>query len=117
LTLLLPQQSTLHLTCLHYLQETCEPSEDVFATMKFGQAVLASLTSLVALSAASSSNVSVPFFLELEQLARLVDVTYCVGTPALGIQKPFSCPSRCGEFDNIELIQVCPCLGAAKTTS
>lgn len=47
-------------------------------------------------------------FWELEELARIVDISYCVGTAGLGIQKPFSCASRCGDkdFETFELVTV-----------
>jgi hypothetical protein len=47
-------------------------------------------------------------FRELEQLARLVDIAYCVGTAGLGIQKPFTCISRCADrdFEDFELVTV-----------
>ncbi|KAL8414637.1 hypothetical protein RB594_005737 [Gaeumannomyces avenae] len=41
-------------------------------------------------------------FSDLERLARLVDITYCVGTT--GISPPFSCASRCGEFPGVQLV-------------
>jgi hypothetical protein len=49
-------------------------------------------------------------FWELEELARIVDIAYCVGTAGLGIQKPFSCASRCGDrdFETFELVKVRP---------
>ena len=47
------------------------------------------------------SGVSVPFFASLERMARLVDITYCVGTT--GVTKPFSCVSRCKEFPSLRL--------------
>ncbi|KAJ5818312.1 Lipase class 3 [Penicillium riverlandense] len=40
-------------------------------------------------------------FNSLEELSRLVDISYCVSTT--GIQKPFQCLSRCVEFPNLEL--------------
>ncbi|KZF24675.1 alpha/beta-hydrolase [Xylona heveae TC161] len=47
-------------------------------------------------------NVSIELFMELEELARIVDISYCVGST--GIQKPFACVSRCSEFDGFELV-------------
>ncbi|KAI7246360.1 extracellular lipase [Hortaea werneckii] len=44
--------------------------------------------------------VSAPLFSELEELARIVDVTYC--SPA--IAKPFTCLSRCKNFPHFELV-------------
>jgi len=46
--------------------------------------------------------VSANVFESLEELARIVDISYCVGTS--GIQKPFQCLSRCKEFEGFELI-------------
>jgi hypothetical protein len=47
-------------------------------------------------------------FWELEELARIVDISYCVGTAGLGIQKPFQCASRCADrdFETFELVTV-----------
>ncbi|KAG8165404.1 hypothetical protein KVR01_005679 [Diaporthe batatas] len=50
---------------------------------------------------AGASSVSTGFFASLERLARLVDITYCVGTT--GISPPFSCASRCNEFPELRL--------------
>ncbi len=47
-------------------------------------------------------NVSRKLFYELEELARMVDISYCVGTT--GIHKPFLCASRCQEFPGFELV-------------
>ncbi|CBX90406.1 hypothetical protein LEMA_P065320.1 [Plenodomus lingam JN3] len=54
----------------------------------------------------NTSLISQDLFWELEQLARIVDISYCVGTAGLGIQKPFSCASRCADrdFDSFELV-------------
>lgn len=57
-----------------------------------------------AVSVAGSANVSIDLFAELEELARIVDISYCVGTT--GIQKPFQCLGRCGEFEGFELVDV-----------
>lgn len=46
--------------------------------------------------------VSANVFESLEELARVVDISYCVGNS--GIQKPFQCLSRCKEFEGFELI-------------
>lgn len=48
--------------------------------------------------------ISKPLFDELEELSRIVDISYCVGSPAPGIQRPFECPSRCKEFEGFELV-------------
>lgn len=47
--------------------------------------------------------VSAPFFASLERSARLVDITYCVGTT--GISPPFSCASRCRDFPSLRLVR------------
>lgn len=46
--------------------------------------------------------VSAKVFESLEELARLVDISYCVGNS--GIQEPFQCLSRCKEFQGFELV-------------
>ncbi|TKA21677.1 hypothetical protein B0A50_08766 [Salinomyces thailandicus] len=51
-----------------------------------------------------SRPVSAALFAELEELARVVDITYCVGLGSLGISKPFTCLSRCTDFPLFELI-------------
>lgn len=52
--------------------------------------------------------ISQKLFWELEELARIVDISYCVGTAGLGIQKPFQCASHCSdrEFETFELVTV-----------
>lgn len=44
---------------------------------------------------AEGRNITVALFTELEELARIVDIAYCVGMTSLGINKPFQCLSRC----------------------
>jgi hypothetical protein len=51
--------------------------------------------------------VSTALYVELEELARVVDITYCVGAVGLGVHKPFECPNRCSDFENFELVTVC----------
>ncbi|KAI9650112.1 hypothetical protein NHQ30_000125 [Ciborinia camelliae] len=58
--------------------------------------------------------ISLPLFHSLEELARLVDISYCVGTS--GIAKPFKCASRCDEFPGYELIDTFN-TGVAKSDS
>lgn len=52
----------------------------------------------------ASRNVTLKLFAELEELARIVDISYCVGTT--GIYKPFVCASRCQDFKGFELVTV-----------
>jgi hypothetical protein len=49
-----------------------------------------------------NANITIELFAELEELSRIVDISYCVGTT--GISKPFECASRCDEFPNFELV-------------
>ncbi|KIW98563.1 uncharacterized protein Z519_00224 [Cladophialophora bantiana CBS 173.52] len=51
---------------------------------------------------ASDKEISQQTFESLEELARIVDISYCVGTT--GIQKPFKCLSRCSDFEGFELV-------------
>lgn len=60
------------------------------------------------LTADESGNISVKLFMELEELARLVDISYCVGNT--GVWKPFRCASRCDDFSGYELVDVRPVL-------
>ena len=54
----------------------------------------------------NDTSISTRLFAELEELARIVDISYCVGLTGLGIQKPFQCVSRCAEFEDFELVTV-----------
>lgn len=60
------------------------------------------------LSVATAQNkyehVSTELFNSLEELSRIVDISYCVGTT--GVQQPFQCLSRCIEFPDLELVTV-----------
>ncbi|EAQ93337.1 hypothetical protein CHGG_01572 [Chaetomium globosum CBS 148.51] len=47
----------------------------------------------------TASGITPPLFASLERAARLVDITYCVGTT--GISPPFSCVSRCRDFPSL----------------
>ena len=55
---------------------------------------------------AQNQNISVELFNDLEELSRIVDISYCVGSTGLGIQKPFLCASRCQDFPDFELVDV-----------
>ncbi|KAF3912088.1 Lipase [Orbilia brochopaga] len=49
--------------------------------------------------------ISPELFVEFEELSRIVDITYCIGTPSPGISEPFICPSHCAAFPSFQLIQ------------
>lgn len=51
----------------------------------------------------SHHDISAKLFADLEELSRIVDISYCVGLTGIGIQKPFQCASRCHEFPGFEL--------------
>ncbi|KAF9886198.1 hypothetical protein FE257_011921 [Aspergillus nanangensis] len=53
-------------------------------------------------SQSSNRLISREAFNSLEELARIVDVSYCVG--GTGVQTPFECLSHCSEFEGFELI-------------
>ncbi|GAB7353275.1 hypothetical protein MBLNU459_g3780t1 [Dothideomycetes sp. NU459] len=55
--------------------------------------------------AALDTSVSAELFADLEELARVVDISYCVGLTGAGIQKPFTCLSRCADFPDFELVK------------
>jgi hypothetical protein len=65
---------------------------------------LTAISALPALAVPGPLNISRSLFESLEELARIVDISYCVGTS--GIQKPFQCLSRCKEFEGFELVTV-----------
>ncbi|KAF8472772.1 Alpha/Beta hydrolase protein [Kalaharituber pfeilii] len=48
-------------------------------------------------------NISEALFNELEELSRIVDISYCVGYS--GIKQPFKCLSRCEEFPSFQLVE------------
>ena len=54
----------------------------------------------------SNTNVTQELFNDLEELSRIVDISYCVGTTGLGITEPFECASRCSDpgFESFELV-------------
>ncbi|KAK6343939.1 hypothetical protein TWF696_007592 [Orbilia brochopaga] len=49
--------------------------------------------------------ISPELYAEFEELSRIVDITYCIGTPSPGIQDPFICPSHCAAFPSFQLIK------------
>ncbi len=51
-------------------------------------------------------SISAELFVDLEELSRIVDISYCVGATGTGIQKPFLCASRCRDFAHFELVTV-----------
>ncbi|KAJ5385318.1 hypothetical protein N7517_003229 [Penicillium concentricum] len=51
---------------------------------------------------AQTKHVATDLFNSLEELSRIVDISYCVGTT--GVQQPFQCLSRCIEFPDLELV-------------
>ena len=53
-----------------------------------------------------SGQISQTLFDELQELARLVDVSYCVGST--GLREPFDCLNHCKEFGGFELVTVSP---------
>ncbi|KAM3414803.1 hypothetical protein BST61_g9952 [Cercospora zeina] len=53
---------------------------------------------------ADHRRVSPDLFRELEELSRIVDISYCVGSTSWGISKPFTCLSRCSDFPDFELV-------------
>jgi pimeloyl-ACP methyl ester carboxylesterase len=54
--------------------------------------------------ATPNHNISRDLFDDLEELSRIVDISYCVGVTGTGIQKPFLCASRCQDFPHFELV-------------
>ncbi|KAE8389978.1 Alpha/Beta hydrolase protein [Aspergillus alliaceus] len=50
----------------------------------------------------TDNTISRKAFASLEELSRIVDISYCVGST--GVKKPFECMSRCDDFPGFELI-------------
>ncbi|KAL1304598.1 hypothetical protein AAFC00_003567 [Neodothiora populina] len=69
------------------------------------QVVSSSQIPLVKQHVPTSRAVSPHLFSELEELARVVDITYCVGLGNTGISKPFTCLGRCSDFPDFELVK------------
>ncbi|KAL7266824.1 hypothetical protein RUND412_010612 [Rhizina undulata] len=49
--------------------------------------------------------ISEELFAEFEELAKVVDIAYCVGSLNTGVEKPFKCLSFCRHFPSFELVQ------------
>lgn len=69
-----------------------------------GLAFLFTCLGHLALAQNGTRRISNPLFDSLEELSRLVDIAYCVGTT--GVQEPFQCLSHCAEFPDLELVTV-----------
>ncbi|MCJ1441782.1 MAG: hypothetical protein MMC23_002274 [Stictis urceolatum] len=54
-------------------------------------------------AAQTNRTISSKLFFELEELSRLVAISYCVGYQ--GIYKPFECLSHCADFERFELVK------------
>lgn len=76
----------------------------LFLFISISRHVLAAATAKSPPDDDHASPISVRLWKELEELARLVDIAYCVDTP--GIQKPFLCNSHCQDFPHVELVTV-----------
>jgi Lipase (class 3) len=74
----------------------------LLAAISFLTALIISGAFPVSFAHCESRNVSQALFNSLEELARIVDIAYCVGLT--GIQKPFQCLSRCDDFRGFELV-------------
>ncbi|CUS13241.1 unnamed protein product [Tuber aestivum] len=53
----------------------------------------------------STTPISQGLFGEFEELSRIVDITYCVGSLNTGVERPFQCLSYCRDFPTFELRQ------------
>ncbi|KAL1993027.1 hypothetical protein VTN49DRAFT_3784 [Thermomyces lanuginosus] len=70
-------------------------------TILFGS--VATTVARPATSHGGDRQISPALFAELEELARLVDIAYCVGNT--GVHKPFRCLNHCADFKQFELIR------------
>ncbi|PWW72019.1 alpha/beta-hydrolase [Tuber magnatum] len=53
----------------------------------------------------STTPISLNLFDEFEELSRIVDIAYCVGSLNTGVERPFQCLSYCKDFPTFELKQ------------
>jgi len=53
----------------------------------------------------SATPISQNLFNEFEELSRIVDIAYCVGSLNTGVERPFQCLSYCNNFPTFELKQ------------
>ncbi|CAZ85037.1 unnamed protein product [Tuber melanosporum] len=53
----------------------------------------------------STTPISQSLFDEFEELSRIVDISYCVGSLNTGVERPFECLSYCKNFPTFELRQ------------
>ena len=60
----------------------------------------------VSAGAPLGGNITQEVFDDLEELARIVDITYCVGMLNTGIESPFKCLSFCKDFPDFELVEM-----------
>lgn len=65
----------------------------------------------------TGGEISEELFADLEELSRIVDISYCVGLTGTGIQNPFECLSRCHEFAGFELVTVSVIRNPLSTTA
>lgn len=77
------------------------------SVLAFLQVALSLPTEQVPLLRHANTNrtVSPELFSDLEELARIVDISYCVGLTGIGVSKPFRCLSRCSDFPTFELVK------------
>ncbi|MCJ1307792.1 hypothetical protein MMC25_001440 [Agyrium rufum] len=93
----------------HMMEQTPKKKESVLIPLLLCGAGVTGLPTKQAplhdltLSSSFNRTISTDLFFQLEELARIVDISYCVGMT--GIQKPFLCASRCQEFPDFELIR------------
>ncbi|KAI1910911.1 hypothetical protein LOZ65_006286 [Ophidiomyces ophidiicola] len=78
-------------------------STDLIRTIFLLATAVVLLFSTIVETYVSDRPVSQELFNSLDELARIVDITYCVGT--IGIYPPFQCAGRCKEFKGFELVK------------
>lgn len=77
----------------------------LLATARAASAILPQSSPPSGNSSSSNGNITQAQFDNFEELARIVDIAYCVGTMNTGIDTPFECLSYCKDFPSFELVQ------------
>lgn len=77
----------------------------LFASLAFASHGIPSQQQLQLTHHDGNRTISSNLFVELEELSRIVDISYCVGLTGTGIQEPFQCLSRCSDFSSFELVK------------
>ncbi|KAF8252760.1 alpha/beta-hydrolase [Wilcoxina mikolae CBS 423.85] len=83
----------------------CHISMLLLAVASAGASVLPNHQAPLIKPNAPGDNITQRQFDDFEELSRIVDIAYCVGTMNTGIDPPFQCLSYCKDFPSFELVE------------